>query len=116
MATACLFIGFDRAYPGREAEAYGTLQNDALGQIEAFQKEGWFESYDVIGLTPHCGNMNGFVLIKGERAKLDELRRTDAFERFSMKLARVFVGYGVVPGVTMEGFKKVRERNPDLFK
>ena len=116
MANACLFIGYDRPVPGREAEAMKVLKEEALPQIEVFAKEGWFESYDLIGLTPHCSTLNGFLLLKGERAKLDELRRTDAFERFSMRLARVLQGYGVVPGVTLEGLKKVQERNADLFK
>jgi hypothetical protein len=114
MATACLFIGYDRPVPGHEAEAFKTL-DASLAAIEGFKKEGWFESYEIIGLTPHSGNVNGFLLLKGERAKLDELRRTDAFERVSMKLARVLEGYGVVPGVTLEGLRKVQERNRDLF-
>lgn len=115
MANACLFIGFNRPIPGREAEAWTALNQEGIAQIERFQKEGWFESYDVIGLTPHFGATNNFVLLKGDRAKLDELRRSDSFERFSMRLSRVLDGYGVVPGVTLEGLRKASERNPDLF-
>lgn len=114
MATACLFIGFNRPFQGREAEAWKTLDT-SLATIEGLKKEGWFESYEVIGLTPHFGSTNNFLLLKGERAKLDELRRTDAFERFSMTLARLLDGYGVVPGVTLEGLRKVQERTSDLF-
>ena len=114
MANACLFIGFDRPVQGRESEAWKILEA-SLAAIEGFRKEGWFESYDVIGLTPHFGSTNSFMLLNGERAKLDELRRSDAFERFSMTLARLFTGYGVVPGVTLEGLRKVRERTADLF-
>jgi len=32
-----------------------------------------------------------------------------------MQLGASLDGYGVVPGVTLEGLKKVRERNPQLF-
>ncbi len=116
MATACLFISWNRPVPGKEAEAFGQLMRESVEQIATFQKQGWFESHDVIGLTPHNGQTNGFLLLKGERAKLDELRRTDEFERFSMRLGRVLDGYGVVPGVTFEGMKKVMERNPEIFK
>jgi hypothetical protein len=115
MATACLFIGFDRPVRGREAEAYGALQRELIPQLEGFEKEGWFETFDVIGLTPHCGTLNSFILLKGDRAKLDELRRSDAFERFSLRLAGMLEGYGVVAGVTLEGLKKVLARNPDLL-
>jgi hypothetical protein len=92
------------------------LTEEAIEQIEKFKREGWFEQYETIGLTPHGGDLNGFVLMKGERAKLDELRRTDAFERFSMRLASLLDRYGVVPGVTLDGLRKVQERNPDLFR
>jgi hypothetical protein len=116
MATACLFISWNRPMAGRENDAFGFLMREGLAQIEKFQKEGWFESHEVIALTPHNGTTNGFILLKGERAKLDELRRTDPFERLSMQLMRAMDGYGVVPGVTLEGMRKVQERNPDLVK
>src|SRR5262249_28634671 len=115
MATACLFMGWNRPLPGREREAWAMLTGESLAQIEKWKREGWFESYQVVGLTPHGGDLNSFVLLEGDRAKLDELRRTDPFERFSMRLARLLDGYGVIPGVTLEGLMKVRERNADLF-
>ena len=116
MATACLFLGFDAPRPGREKDAFPHLTGTTLTLLDAFKEEGWFESYDVFALTPHCGSLNMGILIKGERAKLDELRRTDRFERFSMDLNMLFTGYGVIPGVTLEGMRKVAERNPDLLK
>lgn len=116
MAMACLLIGWNRPVPGREREAYALLTGETLEHVEQWKRAGWFEDFDVIGLTPHCGDLNGVVLLKGERAKLDELRRTDDFERFSMRLGRLLTGYGVIPGVTLEGLKKVRERNPDLYR
>lgn len=115
MATACLFLGWNRPTAGREREAWAMLTGETVEQIEMWKKEGWFESYAVVGLTPHGGDLNSFVLLEGDRAKLDELRRTDPFERFSMRLARLLDGYGVIPGVTLEGLKKVRDRNTDLF-
>ena len=116
MANACLFIGFSRPVSGKESEAFQLLMGEALSALEGFQKEGWFERYDVLGLTPHCGTLSGFILLQGERAKLDELRRTDAFERVSMRMSRVLDGFGVIPGVTLEGMRKVLQRNQDLFK
>jgi len=114
MATACLFLGFDAPRPGRERDALPHLMGGMVTQLDAFKKEGWFESYESFALTPHCGNLNMGVLIKGERAKLDELRRTDRFEKFSMELMQLFTGYGVIPGVTLECMRKVAERNPNM--
>jgi hypothetical protein len=116
MATACLFIGWGRPVPGREKDAFGFLMGEVRPFVRKLQSEGWFESHDFVGITPHGGDLSGFILLKGERAKLDELRRTDEFERISMNLNLRFFGYGVVPGVTGEGIDKVVERNPDLMK
>lgn len=33
-----------------------------------------------------------------------------------MQLNRLFTGYGVIPGVTLEGMRKVADRNPDMLK
>jgi hypothetical protein len=87
---------------------------ESLEQLAAFQKRGFFESMEVIALTPHGGELNGFVLLKGERAKLDELRRTDEFERFSIALGVRLDRYGVVPGVTLDGMRKAMDRLKDL--
>jgi hypothetical protein len=116
MATACLFIGWNRPYPGQNKEAFAYLVKEGSARLEAWKREGFFESSEMFGLTAHGGDLNGFVILKGERAKLDELRRTDAFEKFSMTMGSMFDRYGVVPGVTEEGMKKVMERNPDMGK
>jgi hypothetical protein len=116
MATACLFIGWDRPHPGKESEAFRWLMTEGMAALDAFKTKGFYESREQIGLTAHGGDLNGFLLLFGERAKLDELRRTDDFERFSMRMAMFFGRYGVVPGVNSAGIQKVLDRNPDLLK
>jgi hypothetical protein len=86
-----------------------------MEQLESFQKQGWFESMETVGLTAHGGDLNGFILLKGSREKLDALRRTDEFERFSMDLGGRLDRYGVVPGVTLEGMKQVMNRVKDTM-
>jgi hypothetical protein len=114
MATACLFLGWGRPRPGRDREAFGHLP-EVVAQLDKFREQGWFERQQLIGLTPHCGTLNSFILLEGQRAKLDELRRSDEFERFSIRLAMLFDGYGVVPGVTLEGLQKALSRTADLL-
>ena len=116
MVTACLFIGFNRPAQGREEEAFSFLMGEGMETLQRYQKEGWYESLQFVGLTPHGGYLNAFVILNGERAKLDELRRTDDFEKLSMRLTRLFTGYGVIPGVTGDGIRRFKERNPDLVK
>jgi hypothetical protein len=115
MATAVLFLGWNRPVAGRDGEAYKFLMSEGKDILAKFQKQGFFERSDQIALTPHCGTTNGMLLLHGERAKLDELRRTDEFEHFSLKLMTLFDGYGVVPGLSAEGLERAMARNKDLM-
>jgi hypothetical protein len=110
MATAVLFVGWDRPRGGVDPKkAYGHLLTEGVPYLRKLEGKV-FERLEVIGLTPHGGDINDVILMFGERAKLDELRRTDDFEAFVMKLGEYFDGLAVVPGVNWEGIQKVMER------
>ncbi len=113
MATAVLFMGWNRPTAGREQEAWKYLMGEGAETMAKFGKQGFFERMERIALTPHCGSTNGMLLLFGERAKLDELRRSDEFERLSVRLMMLFDGYGVVPGLNGEGLDRAMARNPD---
>ena len=113
MATAVLFMGWDRPTAGREQEAWKYLMGEGAETLAKFGKQGFFERMERIALTPHCGSTNGMLLLFGERAKLDELRRSDEFEKLSVRLMMLFDGYGVVPGLNGEGLDRAMARNPD---
>jgi hypothetical protein len=116
MAAAVLFMGWNRPVVGRDTEAFKFLMGDGQEILAKFQKQGFFEKMERIALTPHCGPTNGMILLFGDRAKLDELRRTDEFEHLSIQLSMLFEGYGVVPGLNGEGLDKAIARNKDLLK
>ncbi len=112
MANACLFIGWNRPHLGKEKEAFGFLTGEGTAMLEKFRAEGFFESVETIALTAHRGDLNGFILLFGTRAKLDEMRRTDAFEMFSFKMSSLLDRYGVVPGLNREGLDAAMKRMP----
>jgi hypothetical protein len=116
MANAVLFMGWNRPHLGREGEAFKFLMGECQEILAKFQKQGFFQRTERIALTPHGGTTNGMVLLFGERAKLDELRRTDEFEHLSLKLMTLFDGYGVVPGLSGEGLDQAFARNKELLK
>jgi len=116
MATAVLFIGWNRPYPGREGDAFRFLLSEGTEMLEKFKADGFYESREHVGLTAHGGDLNGFMLLFGERAKLDELRRTDAFEKFVMRLGTLMNGLGVIPGLNSAGLEAAMKRNTDIFK
>ena len=116
MASAVLFIGWNRPLAGKESEAMRFVMGEGTEALARFEKQGYFERSERVFLTPHCGTTNGMMLLFGERAKLDELRRTDEFEKLSMKLSVLHTRYGVIPGVTGEGVRRFQDRNPDLVR
>ena len=61
-------------------------------------------------LTPHGGDMNSAWLCYGERAKLDEWRRTDEFEAWVFRASTCMEGLGVVPGVNFAAARETMER------
>jgi hypothetical protein len=110
MATAVLMIGWDRPLAGVEPKkAYGHLMHEGLPYLRKLEGK-YFDRIEVIGLTAHGGDVNGFFLLFGERAKLDELRRTDDFESFVFRLDELFSGLAVVPGVNFDGMQNVMKR------
>jgi hypothetical protein len=110
MATAVLFIGWDRPLAGVDPKkAYGHVISEAIPYLRSLEGKA-FERAETVALTPHGGDVNGFVLLFGERAKLDELRRTDQFEGFVMKMDELFTGLTIVPGVNWEGIQAVMKR------
>jgi hypothetical protein len=69
---------------------------------------------ELLALTAHGGDLNGCIVLFGDRAKLDELRRTDEFEAFAMKMGGMFDRFGVIPGVNWEGIQAVMKRRPRI--
>lgn len=114
MATAVLYLGWNRPHPGREGDAFRYLMTEADAALAAFHQQGYFESREHVALTAHGAGPGGFILLFGERARLDELRRTDAFERIAMRLGFLFSEFAIVPGLNQTGIEAVVKRNPDL--
>jgi hypothetical protein len=109
MATAILFIGWNRPHPGTEDKAFGWMTTEGLAYLESEEGKS-FERMEMFALTAHGGDLNGGILLFGERARLDELRRTDAFESFAMKLGSLFDRVGVIPGLNWDGIQAVMKR------
>lgn len=110
MASAVLFLGWNRPnVVGEEQKAYGWLMNEGLGYLRKQQGKA-FERMEVVGLTAHGGDLNGCIILFGERPKLDELRRTDDFEAFVMNMSRWFDRVGVIPGINWDGIQAMMKR------
>jgi hypothetical protein len=57
-----------RSSPGREAQAKQVLA-DALQYCDGLQRAGRIDSFDVVVLEPHGGDLGGFALLKGDKCE-----------------------------------------------
>jgi hypothetical protein len=112
-ADYVLFIGWNRAIPGREKVAL-ELFREAVAFYSAQKASGQIASFDPVILSAHGGDLNGFILVKGEQAKLDALQHSDKFQDLTTKVALNVQGVGVIRGWSGESLGGVIERYANL--
>jgi hypothetical protein len=115
MAQGTLFVGWGAIIPGREKVASKVL-GEAMGYLQALKATGTFESVDVVLLEPHGGELEGFVLVKGDKAKLAELRVDESFIKVIVGVQLVHSKVGVVGGYSgaeMQSLLKIRDQQED---
>ena len=106
MANRVLFIGWNRAAVGREQEAIRLWQK-AMEYYSKLQADGRIESFEPVILTAHGGDLNGFVILKGDAEKLSEIRREDTFIDLTIEAGYCLEGFGVVVGYVGDGLVDV---------
>jgi len=97
MADAALFLGWGEVIAGREAIALAGF-NESMAFYTAQQQNGTIESFEPVILWPHGGDLGGFILIRGEAAKLAALKQTAEFQRLNTRAQLFLHGLGVIDG------------------
>jgi hypothetical protein len=108
MADAGLFVGWGEVVRGRETEAVEVF-NETLGYYTRLQEEGTIESFEPVFLEPHGGDLNGFILIRGDAEKLAELRVSEEFTQFALRATLIVNGFGVVGADMAERLQRQME-------
>jgi hypothetical protein len=106
MADRVLFLGWNRAIPGREKQAMDLFQK-TTEFYNKLQSGGRIERYEVILLSSHGGDLNGFFLLYGSAAKLAELRQDKAFLEIVIEAGFCLDGSGLILGYTGEGLADI---------
>lgn len=99
MGDSVIFAGWNRSVPGREQLSAAHFQ-EYLGYLGGLQGQGVIDSLETVLLGQHGGDLNGFFLIRGDRAKLAELMGTSDWMRHTTRAGYHLEGFGVVTGVT----------------
>jgi hypothetical protein len=106
MADEALFIGWGDVVRGRERKAVEVF-NESIQYYSQLQQDGRIESFDAWFLAPHGGDLSGFVLLRGERERLDEVRRSPDFERIEARAGMIVDRVGVVSAYTGEALGRL---------
>ncbi len=99
MPKGALFVGWGSLIPGREHGAPHVL-NEAMQYLQHLQKQGILDSIETVVLEPHGGDLDGFVLIKGDKDALARLRVEEAFVQMIIGVQLVHASVGVVGAYT----------------
>jgi hypothetical protein len=101
MADFGLFIGFGPPIRGRERQGLAVF-NEVLEYLTGLQQQGEIESFETVLLELHGGDLNGFVLVRGDQDKLASIRTSDEFVRRVIRAGLVAEGFGVVGAILGE--------------
>jgi hypothetical protein len=95
MADYALFIGWGNVVRGREAMSLRVFQETVEFWGHA-QGDGQIDGFEPFLLEPHGGGLAGFMMVYGDRGRLERLRASEEFERLMTRADSVIDDLGVV--------------------
>ncbi len=105
MADASLFIGWGKVVRGREERALDVF-NETIEFYSQLQGDGRIESFEPCLLSPHGGDLEGFVLLRGSEEQIDAVRHDEDFARLMQKADLIVDNLGVIDGLIGEGIAR----------
>jgi len=99
MSSNVVFFAWNRSVPGRERQSAEHF-SEFLQYLGEQQRKGTIQAYDPVFLDPHGGDLNGFVLLRGEPAKLDKLVASEEWITHTVRAMLHLEGSGTVRGTT----------------
>jgi hypothetical protein len=105
MPEAALFIGWGAPVRGREAKGLEVF-NEAIEFWGRLQQQGRIDSFEVVLLYPHGGDLAGFSLLRGTHEQLNDVGGDDEFLRLTTRAGLIVEGLGVVRAVLGEGLEQ----------
>lgn len=99
MAGDTLFLSWGQVVRGRELKALEVFQ-ETLGYYGTLQQDGRIDSFEPVLIAPHGGSLAGFILLRGSRGSLDEIRSSEEFRRLVTRAGAIVDDIGVVDAYT----------------
>jgi hypothetical protein len=98
MADHGLFIGWGAPVYGREEKGLSVFA-ESIEYYGKLQAEGRIESFEPALLDPHGGDLEGFVLVRGTRQQMADLRGDADFRRLVTRASLIIQSLGLVDAV-----------------
>jgi len=95
MADAGLFIGWGAPVRGREAKGLEVF-GESVEYWGRLQQENRIESFEVVLLYPHGGDLYGFSLLRGTHDQMNEVGGDEEFLRLTTRAGLIIERLGVV--------------------
>jgi hypothetical protein len=99
VGSGVILFGWNRSIPGREKVSAGHF-DEFVSYLGGLQQKGAIQTFDVVFLDAHGGDLNGFFLIRGDSAKLDTLVSSTEWIAHSIRASLHLEGLGIIRGVT----------------
>jgi hypothetical protein len=101
MAGDALFLGWGPVVRGRELKALEVFQ-ETITYYGTLQQDGRIDSFEPVLIAPHGGDLAGFIVLRGSRGSLDEVRSSDEFRRLVARAGAIVDDIGVIDAYTGE--------------
>jgi hypothetical protein len=105
MTEAGLFVGWGAPVRGREAKSLEVF-NESVEYWGRLQQGGRIESFEVVLLYPHGGDLGGFALLRGTHDQLNDVGGDEEFLRITARAGLIVDRLGVVRAVLGEGLEQ----------
>lgn len=101
MPEGALFIGWGEPARDKEQKALQVFA-EALEYYKKLQDEGKITSFEPVMLEPHGGELEGFILLRGEEEELARVHASEEFNHLQNRV-RLFVDHlAIVRGIVGE--------------
>lgn len=114
MSKEVIFFGWNRPVPGREQSTAQHFQ-EYVAYLGGLQQSGAIDSFEIVLLGPHGGDLNGFFLIRGDRDQLNALQATEEYMAHLTRGGMHLEGLGAIRGAIGEGVMDWMKRWAELI-
>jgi hypothetical protein len=94
MDQAALVVVWGQAVRGREQQALEVF-GEALAYYGRLREAGEIASFEPVALEPSGGDLAGFLILRGEPARLNRIRTSEEFLRLNNRSLHIVDHFGV---------------------